>query len=147
LKQILKYTLIIVVLSLLCFLVACRPEALAPEEPQLLVLDPAAESTLFSDSATISVFVENFELVEAGGQPDRTGQGHLVYYLDITPPLVKGQSALSQDGTFSISSQKTCQWHNLSPGQHNLWVQLVNNDNTPLEPPVAVRVPVTIALP
>lgn len=27
-------------------------------------------------------------------------------------------------------------WLGVSPGEYRVWVQLVNNDNTPLDPPV-----------
>jgi hypothetical protein len=92
------------------------------------------------------VYVDNFKLADKSGQANQSGEGHLIYYQDVTPPLVQGQSALSDEGSYFISTAKTYTWENMSAGRHNLWVQLVNNDNTPLEPPAAVRVPITVVL-
>jgi hypothetical protein len=132
---------------LLVFLLpACRPEPVAPEESQVIILSPSAESTIYSDTVTLEVYVDNFSLMVDNGQANQSGQGHLIYYKDITPPLVKGQAALTREGTYAISTGRYFSWSNVEAGPHNFWVQLVNNDNTPLEPPAAVRVPVTVVL-
>jgi hypothetical protein len=90
--------------------------------------------------------VDNFTLVDSNGQANQSGEGHLIYYKDITPPLVKGKTSLTQPGSYAVSIEKSFSWNNIEAGPHNFWVQLVNNDNTPLEPPAAVRVPVTVVL-
>lgn len=125
---------------------ACRPEPVAPEESQVIILSPSAELTIYSDAVTLEVYVDNFSLMVDNGQTNQSGEGHLIYYKDITPPLVKGQTALTPEGTYAISTGRSFSWSNVEAGPHNFWVQLVNNDNTPLEPPAAVRVPVTVVL-
>jgi hypothetical protein len=139
-----KIASIIAALLMILLMAACRPEPVAPGEGQVIILNPSAGETINSATVTINVFIDNFKLVD-NGQANQIGEGHLIYYQDITPPLVKGQTALTDPGSYAISSAKTYTWENVGAGPHNFWVQLVNNDNTPLEPPAAVRVPVTIA--
>jgi hypothetical protein len=123
---------------------ACRPEPLAPQNARVMIIDPPAESTKTTNTMTIKTFVENFDLVDKSGQSNEPGEGHIVYYLDVTPPIEQGVSALTAEGTYAISTDTTYIWDGLKPGTHTFWVQLVNNDNTPLEPPAAVRVYVTV---
>jgi hypothetical protein len=125
---------------------ACRPEPVASGEGQIIILNPSAGETISSSAVTVNVFVENIKLADKSGQPNQPGEGHIIYYLDVTPPLGKGQSALTIEGSYALSNSKTHTWENVTAGPHNFWVQLVNNDNTPLEPPAAVRVPVTVVL-
>jgi hypothetical protein len=125
---------------------ACRPEPVAPEEGQVIILSPSAESTIYSDTVTLNVYVDNFNLMDNNGQANHSREGHLIYYKDVTPPLVKGHTALTQEGSCVISIERSFTWSNVEEGPHNFWVQLVNNDNTPLEPPAAVRVPVTVII-
>jgi hypothetical protein len=121
---------------------ACHSEPTAPQDARVLIVDPASEQQVPSGEVKVKVFVERFELVDAGDGANVPGQGHIVYYRDVTPPLVPGTSALTADGTYAISSATSHTWSDVSPGQHTFWVQLVNDDNTALEPPAAVRVDV-----
>jgi hypothetical protein len=134
------------VLSVLILLSGCRPEPLAPQEGQLYILSPSAKDTITDSSLDIRVYVDNFSLTADQSRPNQRNEGHLIYYMDITPPLTKGKSALTEEGTYVISIEKSHTWTNLEAGPHNFWVQLVNNDNSPTEPPLAVRVPVTVVL-
>ncbi len=52
--------------------------------------------------------------------------------------------ATTSPGTFEVSAKTSYIWQNVPPGQHTFTVQLVNNDNTPLDPPVTVRANVTL---
>lgn len=67
--------------------------------------------------------------------------GHIIYYLDVTPPLKKGESALTAEGTYFITRETVHVWENLPAGAHTFAVQLVNNDNTPLEPASSIFSP------
>jgi hypothetical protein len=142
----LKYTFLMIFLAALLPLAACRPEPVAPDDARVIILQPSSESILTSDSVTVRTYVEYFDVLDKAGQVSQPGEGHLIFYKDVTPPTIKGESALSLEGTYVISVQKSYTWPNISAGQHSFWVQLVNNDNTSLEPPAAVRVPVTVAI-
>jgi hypothetical protein len=115
-----------------------------PQDATVYIIDPSAESVTTENSIAIKTFVDRFILVDAVGQANAAGEGHLVYYLDVTPPLEPGSSALTAVGTYAVSTETTHIWGNLQPGKHTFWVQLVNNDNTPLEAQAAVRVFVTV---
>jgi hypothetical protein len=135
---------LILFLLILLPLAACHPEPVMPQDARVLIINPAAESTISSNTITIRTFVERFDLVDKTGQKSSPGEGHIVYYMDVTPPMEQGNSALSADGTYVISTDTSYTWNNVQPGMHVFWVQLVNNDNTPLEPQQAVRVYVTV---
>jgi hypothetical protein len=132
-----------IVVSLI-FVTGCRPEPVAPDDATVLILDPPANARLSGPDVTVRTFVNYLTLVEPSGQADKPGEGHLVYYMDVDPPVARGQSALTAQGTCSATTARTHVWNAVSPGNHVFWVQLVSNNNTPLEPPAAVRVPVTV---
>lgn len=84
----------------------------------------------------VEVSVLNFKLVEGPGRPINTGEGHIHYFLDVNPPLDSGKPAVTANGTWAHGIATSYTWSNLSDGPHMLSVELVNNDETPLSPPV-----------
>ena len=147
---------VLVAISTFLFLfVACRPEPLAPQTARVLIVKPGPEATTGNSDITIDTFIENFSLVQSDGKAVGTMgnevhfdkiplKGHIIYYMDVTPPIEQGMSALSKEGTYAVSTEMSHTWSNVSQGKHTFWVQLVNQDNTPLQPPAAVRVYVTV---
>jgi hypothetical protein len=126
-------------------LLSCRPtEPIYPLEPQVLVLSPASDSVLAPGPVTVKVWVENLNLVDKVGQSNVPGEGHLIYYLDVLPPVKMGEPATTAAGTYVVSTNTNYTWPNLTSGKHTLAVQVVNNDNTPIRYPSAVRVYVTV---
>jgi hypothetical protein len=139
-----KYGIFLLSLILLLPLIlSCRAEPLAPEEPILTLLSPGNGEKLPAGPVVVKIYVQNFTLIENTGQSNQAGQGHVIYYLDIAAPIVPGESATTSSDSFA-SSQNSYTWQNLTPGDHIFSVELVNNDNTPLLPPVAVRVNVIV---
>lgn len=143
-RQALRNLVLLVPVVLLLLLAACHPEPVMPQDARVLIISPSADSTQSASAVSIRIYVERLSLVDESGPPNIPGEGHLVYYLDVTPPLEAGKSALTGEGTCAVSTATTYKWDNLKPGRHIFWVQLVNNDNTPLTPPQAVRVYVTV---
>ncbi len=95
--------------------------------------------------AQIEMAGQNFQLNDdAIGKENVAGQGHYIYYMDVEPPGAAGQQATTAPGTFQATTDGFHLWKNLSPGKHIFSVQLVNNDNTPLVPPVISRITVTL---
>lgn len=133
-----------ILFSIILLLASCHSAVVTPQDARILIISPSAESTSNTDNVTIKTYVERFNLVEKIGQQNSPGEGHIVYYMDATPPIEQGVSALTTEGTYTISTEKTLTWNDVEQGKHTFWVQLVNNDNTPLEPAAAVRVYVTI---
>lgn len=145
--------LIFPVLLLIIPLAACHAEPVMPQDAEILIIDPAAESTQSSSTVTITTYVNNFNLVDDGGnvntrnvvQFDHSSlEGQIVYYMDVTPPMADNMTALTAAGTFAESIETSHTWENVPPGEHTFWVQLVDKDSTPLLPPSAVRVYVTV---
>ena len=124
---------------------SCRPtEPVYPLEPQVLILSPSVDSTFAAGPVTVKVFVENIELVDKAGQDNVPGEGHLIYYLDVAPPVEMGQTAIPSSGDYVVSTETSYTWPDLSQGEHVLAVQVVNNDNTPIRYPSAVGVNITV---
>jgi hypothetical protein len=110
----------------------------------LLIISPGADSTVTGPDITVKVYVENFELLPGGGTPPSLSSGHLVYYLDVEAPRTAGNTALTADGTYAVSTATSHVWVGVSPGSHTFTVQLVNSLDMPLAPPTIVRVPVVV---
>ena len=141
-----KYLAILMVLTLFSlFFVSCRQaEPLAPEEPIVTLLAPSQGSTMSSGDVQVRIYLQNFKLTPDIGQANRPGEGHIIYYLDASAPLAATTPATTAANSFKASSETSYTWSNVPPGKHTFWVQLVNNDDTPLLPPVAVRATVTL---
>ncbi len=92
----------------------------------------------------INVSVTGITLVDKAGQPNVPGEGHLVYYLDVTPPTAPGQPALTAPGTYAVSANASYTWPNVPDAVHRFYVQIVNNDNTPLNPPAIAEITLSV---
>jgi hypothetical protein len=112
--------------------------------PDMRITTPEQNSSLPPGNVVIELAVDGF-LVNAGsmGVVNRTGEGHAIYYLDEEPPTDKGIPAITE--TCIVSSKLRKLWKAVPPGPHVFSVQLVNNDDTPLDPPVFRSVSVKVA--
>jgi hypothetical protein len=131
-------------LLVVIFSLSCRPEPLAPQEAVLYIVEPAADSVIEGNSVDIITYNINFKIIDKMGQKNVPGEGHFIYYLDVNPPIVKGETAITAEGTYVTTTESRYTWQDVADGDHIFWVQLVNNDNTPVEPAAAVSVPVTV---
>ena len=104
---------------------------------------PDFDGGVDAGNVTVTIIVRNYSVVNRIGEQNSPGEGHIVYFKDVTPPTKQGSPAVTEPGTFQISAQIWCTWHNVSPDTHTFAVELVNNDNTPLVPPVIDAVDVT----
>ncbi len=112
--------------------------------PQIMITEPKDGAALSQGNVTVSVDVENFRLVEKQGERKAAGEGHIFYYMDVPIPTIQGKPAITPVGTYVSTANKSYVWKNVIPGTHNFSVQLVNNDNTPLEMPLTDKVTVFI---
>lgn len=108
--------------------------------PAIQITTPANFAYVTPGDVTISVNVANFNLVDKLGQPAALGEGHIHYYIDVPVPTMAGQPATTASGTFAATTATSYTWHNVSAGPHEFMVQLVNNDNTPLDPRVVAEI-------
>ena len=94
----------------------------------------------------VALTVRSFDIVDQRGAKAKDGEGHLVYYLDVDEiPTQAGTSAISKGaGEAEASALTSHTWTGVAAGRHTLGVQLVNNDDTPLEPPVTDEIEIAV---
>jgi hypothetical protein len=109
----------------------CQPGYTPPDMPSRPKdASACADINVITDVLNFKVFADKI------GQPSAPGEGHFIYYFNVTPPMTPGKPALTEEGTYAITADSITSWLGVLPGEYLVWVQLVNNDNTPLEPPV-----------
>ena len=120
------------VLIVIVMLMLSVPDRAAAQGPTLSVTAPKDGATIDSDTVNITFTTSNIKLVpttipvaEAGKHPEvnRPGEGHLHFVLDLQP-LVVWEKA--DPYTFT----------NVPTGQHQLMVEVVQNDHSSFSPPV-----------
>jgi hypothetical protein len=103
--------------------------------PEIQIITPLDQSSLPPGNISIRTSVKNFIVSQEDmGVLNRKGEGHLIYYLDEAAPVIPGEPAVTD--TSMVSSQLSHMWKAVKEGKHTLSVQLVNNDDTPLDSPV-----------
>jgi hypothetical protein len=112
--------------------------------PGVRITTPAVDSPLPPGNILVELAVDGFLVSARGmGVVNRKGEGHMIYYLDETPPTARGIPATTD--TCIVSSKLRKLWKAVPAGPHVFSVQLVNNDDTPLDPPVVRGVSVKVA--
>jgi len=134
-----------VLAGVLALLLCSVSIAAAQSAPGLTVSAPKEGDSVGGTSMTVNFSVTDFTikpttvpLSEAGKHPElnRAGEGHLHFQLDLQPLIVWDQSA---PYTFT----------NIPPGDHQVMVELANNDHASLSPRVMqmIHFRTTIPLP
>ncbi len=113
--------------------------ALSPQ-PALRIISPTTDAAISGGKTTVAVEVRNAEL----GAAARGKNFHLHYYLDATIPTAHDGSAIPATGAWASSAKTTHEWSIGSVGLHVLAVQLVTQDDRPLNPPVVAAVVVQV---
>jgi len=133
----------VLLLTLTLLLLPACTSASTPPAPTLKILAPSA--TLYAPgNVTVTVEVTNFNIVDKQGQTNVAGEGHLHYYLDVDAPTTPGQPAIPTSGVWAHVASTSYTFTNVTSGQHKISVELVNNDHTPLSPPVVATINVLI---
>jgi len=116
----------------------------APEgEPSLQIKLPEDGAELPPGVVIIAVSVENFIISARDmGVLNREGEGHLIYYIDEDPPLTQNEPAVTETSIVSVDLLHL--WKPIPEGEHTFAVQLVNNDDTPMDPAVTAKIVLNI---
>jgi len=114
--------------------------ALTPA-PSIRILSPVANATVAAGKTTVIVDVRDAELSTAVAPAKGV---HLHYYLDADVPTAHSQSVVPTTGAWASSTKTTHEWSIGSVGLHILAVQLVTQDDRPLNPPVVAAVVVQV---
>jgi hypothetical protein len=112
--------------------------------PDIAVTAPVNGATIRAGAVRVTVAVSGFELVKRLGAPAREGQGHIVYYRDATQIPTLPDATARTPGSSHASAKRMYTWRGVDPGPHTFAVQLVNNDDTPLNPPITAETTVTV---
>lgn len=114
-------------------------------ETDARITRPAQGIAVDAGNVTVSVEVDKFKVVDKIGQSPEDGEGHVHFYIDVGEiPTVDGEPATTEEGTYHAQATQEFTWEDVEPGTHTFAVQLVNNDHTPLRPPVIAQVTVEV---
>lgn len=112
--------------------------------PQVVIISPKGGATIPAGDITVTIQASNFNIVDKLGQANVSHEGHIHYFLDVDAPTTQGQPAVTAAGTYAATAATSYTWKNVPAGTHKLSVELINNDHTPLNPPVVATVTVTV---
>jgi hypothetical protein len=115
-------------------------------EAAVTITAPESDATLEAGGVEVTVEPENFNIVNKLGQDPVAGEGHIHFYFDVDEiPTEPGKPAVTDDAaTYHAAATTSHTWSDVDAGEHTFGVQLVNNNHTPLEPPVTAEVTVTV---
>lgn len=119
-------------------IVSIRVEVFNPAQPL-----PSPSPAITYVDVRVSLQVSGFQVSQRIGQPNIPGEGHIIYYL-VEPQTFPNLAAYTASGTHTAgTSTLTYTWENYNYNIGEYWIlaaQLVNNDDTPLNPPVYAMV-------
>ncbi|MFH1639929.1 MAG: hypothetical protein ABIB93_06455 [Chloroflexota bacterium] len=113
--------------------------------PGIQITAPKYDLTYPIGDVTVFVKAVNFNLADKQGKANIPGQGHIHYFMDVEPPVVPGEPAVTENGTYVATAATSYTWKDVKAGDHIFSVELVNNDHTPLDPPVTFNSAVKIS--
>ena len=123
---------ILPMVSLLIALVFVTASPVAAASPELSITAPVNKAIITGTDVTVTFDTKDFTIVpstvplaEYGKRPDlnKPNEGHLHITLDLNPLVVWDQN-------------KPYSFSNVATGQHQLTVELTNNDHSSLTPPL-----------
>jgi outer membrane protein assembly factor BamB len=112
--------------------------------PRLTISTPANGAIKKKGNIAITVNVSNFNVVDKQGQTAVAGEGHIHFYMDVQPSTDPTKPAVPASGVWAHVSGTTYTFTNVPIGLHTFYVQLVNNDHTPLSPNVTYAIQVYV---
>jgi DMSO/TMAO reductase YedYZ molybdopterin-dependent catalytic subunit/predicted lipoprotein with Yx(FWY)xxD motif len=117
-----------------------NPQSTYPVPPAISISSPFNGAILSPGSIKINVQTINFNPVDKIGHHNAPGEGHINYFLDTEAPTAAGKPAISTGGKWAAVAGSTYTFNNVPSGTHTISVELVNNNQTPLVPPVVSKV-------
>ena len=126
---------------------AVTSDAPSPDgEPFLAISAPKNDETIRAGAVQVTLTIRNFTIANKIGAKAKAGEGHIHYYLDVDEiPTTPGKEAIVEgEGRYVATTATSYTWNDVSAGRHQLGAQLIQNDHTPLDPPVTAEVTVTV---
>lgn len=109
-----------------------------------LILAPKDGDTKFSNDVWVQLDLTNINLVNAKAT-NAEGEGHVIFYQDMVVPIETGKTAYPSPIPTGGKAVKTgsniaqnlgYQWRYIPNGNHTFGAQVVQNDDTPFNPPI-----------
>jgi len=115
--------------------------------PLVSITSPTNGTTIPQGNVTVTIQVQNFTIVDKQGQASVPGEGHVHFYMDVSPiPSTPGQPAIPANASavWAHVASTSYTFTNVPPGTHIFSVQLANNDHTPVIPLATDTITVTV---
>jgi len=125
-------------------------QGLAQEEPSIVITAPAEGEVLPGPDITVSVAISGFT-INLPQEPKREpNTGHIVYFLDVEPffdlPVPLGEDNIIHSGRPSPGRPSET-FVGVADGEHAIYVCLVYDDNTCIDPALTDSVRVSVGAP
>jgi hypothetical protein len=130
--------LLLISISIVC--ASCASAPVQTGAQSIKITHPTEGDTVSAGAFQVNVDVSNFVLLDKLGQANVPHQGHIHYFLDVDAPTTPGQPAIPTSGTWAATPDTSYIFENVLVGTHTVSAELVNNDHTPLNPPVVSKV-------
>jgi hypothetical protein len=114
--------------------------------PSIGMNAPGEGATVAPGNVKTSVIVSGFDLVDELGEKNKKGEGHVVFYLDVAelPDDPDEPAFVDDEAKYFATPSLEHTWTITDVGEHTLSAQLVNNDHTPLDPPLSSSITITV---
>jgi hypothetical protein len=110
------------------------------------ITSPKDGATVRAGAVTVEIEVKRFKIADSVGGEPKGGDGHVYYYLDVDEISTKrGQQAtVAGEGRYAATTSTSYTWPDVTPGEHKLGVQLVDNTQRPLQPAVIAEITIAV---
>lgn len=144
--------LLIALVSLGCASKVVVPFTPVPGSSPVVQIVQPADSATVNGNLVVTVNFSNFAIVDVNGAKNVTGQGHLDFCILNAAPNTDTTQSGPTPPTFVIAGGGSCAIitssyvleNNLTPGDYELRAELVQNDNSSLNPPVVDSIFITV---
>lgn len=103
------------------------------EKPSLVIISPREAEQIFGEVVKVSFLTTHFIFTNSTLRINNAiGEGHLLAWIDDENHVRSTAKKINKATDFTIE--------NVPPGPHILTLELVNNDESPLDPPVSQAV-------
>lgn len=97
--------------------------------PKLTIVSPEEGSQILGSKVTVTFVVNNFIFTDYSKRPKKTaGEGHMHVWLDEENPSLENTQKITKATTFTLED--------VPQGNHELVLELVNNDHSSFNPAV-----------
>jgi plastocyanin len=142
------FLILMVMAGSFAMIAGCTSQPAVPAVPTVNITSPANGATLPAGDVAVTIQAQNFTIIDKQGQASVAGQGHVHYYMDVSPiPSDPTKPAIPADANavWAHVAATSYTFTNVTPGMHTITVQLANNDHTPVIPLATSTVMVSVA--